>query len=50
MIYRITFLLVVLTLLISTASCKSVAIQKQQAADIDLVAQRKQDSLAFELC
>lgn len=50
MIYRITFLLVVLTLLISTVSCKSVAIQKQQAADIDLVAQRKQDSLAFELC
>lgn len=50
MIYRITFLLVALTLLISTASCKSVAIQKQQTAEIDLRLERKQDSLAFELC
>jgi hypothetical protein len=50
MIYRITFLLVALTLLISATSCKSVANQHNNTSEIDLVAQRKQDSLAFELC
>ena len=50
MIYRATFLLVALTLMISAASCKSVANQHNTTPEIDSVAQRKQDSLAFELC
>ncbi|WP_051224316.1 hypothetical protein [Flavobacterium tegetincola] len=50
MIYRLTFLLVALILLISATSCKSVATQHNTTSEIDSVAQRKQDSLAFELC
>lgn len=50
MIYRITFLLVTLILLISAASCKSVAIQHTTTSEIDLAVERKQDSLAFILC
>lgn len=50
MIYRLTFLLAVLMLLISVASCKSVANNNQQVTEIDLATERKQDSLAFELC
>lgn len=50
MIYRITFLIVALMFLISAASCKSVAIQHNNTSEIDLTLERKQDSLAFELC
>lgn len=51
MIYRITFLIVALiTLSISLTSCKSVAIQHNNTSEIDLTLERKQDSLAFELC
>jgi hypothetical protein len=48
--YKITFLLATLLLLVGVASCKSVAISQQKNTEIDGAAQRKQDSLAFELC
>jgi hypothetical protein len=50
MIYKITFLLLALTLSVSVASCKSVEIPKQHTIGIDLATERNQDSLAFELC
>jgi hypothetical protein len=36
--------------LVGVASCKSVAISQQQNTEIDRATERKQDSLAFELC
>jgi len=48
--YKITFLLATLLLLVSVSSCKSIAISQQQTTIINRATERKQDSLAFELC
>jgi hypothetical protein len=50
MIHKTTFLLVTLVFLLGVASCKSVVISQQQTTEVNLATQRKQDSLAFELC
>lgn len=47
--YKITFLLATLLLLVGGTSCKSVAISPQHTTETDLTTQRKQDSIAFEL-
>lgn len=47
--YRIIFLLGLFMLLMNTSGCKSV-VNQQNASEIDVALERKQDSLAFELC
>lgn len=52
MIYRLTFILVVLLIFIGATSCKGVATQRQDITPltINVSVERVQDSLAFELC